>query len=54
MGAVSRGLSLQDFDNMEIGEIVDFCITYNNLNYGDDDEKETIREGTAVDAQIWL
>lgn len=39
-GAISRGLTLKDFDNMTIGQIVDYCKTYNDLNKSPE-EKET-------------
>lgn len=31
-GAISRGLTLRDFDTMTIGQIVDYCKTYNEIN----------------------
>ncbi|ERT57758.1 hypothetical protein [Peptoniphilus sp. BV3C26] len=39
-GAISRGLTLKDFDNMTIGQIVDYCKTYNDLNK-EPEEKDT-------------
>ena len=36
-----RGLTLKDFDNMTIGQIVDYCKTYNELNKPDEERKET-------------
>lgn len=31
-GAITRGLTLKDFEDMTIGQIVDYCKTYNELN----------------------
>lgn len=31
-GAISRGLTLRDFETMTIGQIVDYCKTYNEIN----------------------
>ncbi len=39
-GAITRGLTLKDFDNMTIGQIVDYCKTYNDLNKSPE-EKDT-------------
>lgn len=41
-GAIMRGLTLKDFDNMTIGQIVDYCKTYNDLNKTPEErDKET-------------
>ena len=41
VGAISRGLTLKDMDNLTIGQIVDYCIEYNNINgYTDENESE--------------
>lgn len=41
-GAITRGLTLKDFDSMTIGQIVDYCKTYNDLNKSPDEKaKET-------------
>lgn len=37
VGSTMRGMSLESFDNMTPGQIVDFCIAYNNVLY----EEET-------------
>lgn len=31
-GALSRGLNLRDFELMSLGQVVDYCITYNEIN----------------------
>ena len=38
--ALERGMSLSDFESMEIGAIVDFITTYNNLRHVDDDSDD--------------
>lgn len=49
-GAISRGLTLVDFKEMTIGQVVDYCIVYNNINTHDDKEKEqTTRKATQKD-----
>lgn len=41
-GAIMRGLNLKDFDGMTIGQIVDYCKTYNDLNKSlEERDKET-------------
>lgn len=47
--AIERGLSLVDFENMTVGMILDYIITYNNLNIKADDEEDEIREATQED-----
>lgn len=46
--ALERGLSLSDFEVMTIGMIIDYIITYNNLNINED-EKNEVREATQAD-----
>ena len=40
VGATSRGLSIDSFDQMNPGQVLDFCIAYNN-QMADDDEEDT-------------
>ena len=47
--AFERGLSLADFEIMTIGMIIDYVITYNNLQEVTDDEEETFREAGQSD-----
>ena len=47
VGAITRGLTLDDFDRLTIGQIVDFCIEYNDMQK--DEEKETTRAATQAD-----
>lgn len=50
-GALNRGLTLKDFNELTIGQIVEYCITYNEVNNTDDEEKEetTIKKATQED-----
>lgn len=44
--ALERGISLSDFNDLTIGMIIDYVITYNNLYNEKDDE---VREATQDD-----
>ncbi|MGE9896608.1 hypothetical protein ACQQ97_06950 [Anaerovoracaceae bacterium SGI.195] len=48
VGAVTRGLSLDSFYGMNPGQIIDYCIEYNNTMIADDEE-ESVRVGTQAD-----
>lgn len=39
-GAMMRGLQFADMKEMTIGEIVDYCIVYNNINTPTDEKEE--------------
>lgn len=54
-GAIQRGLTLSDFNDLTIGQIVDYCIEYNNSNYVEDEEQQedTVREATQEDMDRW-
>lgn len=52
VGAIERGITLSDFENMTVGMIMDYVITFNNLN-SKDEEKETIRDATQADFDAW-
>lgn len=45
--ALERGLTVQDFETMTIGMIMDYIITYNNLN--DEENNDNIAEATQAD-----
>ncbi|MFU0834012.1 MAG: Asp-tRNA(Asn)/Glu-tRNA(Gln) amidotransferase GatCAB subunit C [Oscillospiraceae bacterium] len=47
--AIERGLTLHDFNEMTIGMVLDYIITYNNLNAHGTNEEEQIREATQED-----
>ena len=40
VGAVMRGLSIDAFENMSPGQIVDYCIQYNNTINEEKEDKE--------------
>lgn len=46
--ALERGLTLRDFEDLTVGMIIDYIITYNNLNVNEDEEDE-VREATQAD-----
>jgi len=46
VSALSRGLSLSDFENLTIGMIIDFIITHDNMH---DDDEETEKEAGQSD-----
>ena len=50
--ALQRGLSLSDFEDMDIGGIVDYVVTYNNAYFTDEDNSNTnksVRKATQKD-----
>lgn len=47
--ALERGLSLQDFQVMTPGMIIDFIITYNNERLSDEEREDEVREATQAD-----
>ena len=50
--ALQRGLSLSDFEDMDIGGIVDYVVTYNNAYFTDEDNSNTnksVRKATQED-----
>lgn len=52
IGALSRGLTLSDLDNLRVGQIVDYAITYNKQNKPKDEnleDKETVKNATQED-----
>ncbi|MPN14338.1 hypothetical protein SDC9_161665 [bioreactor metagenome] len=50
VGASIRGMPLQMFEDMTIGQIVDYCITYNNMQDEEKDEDSPrIRKATQED-----
>lgn len=48
-GALTRGLTLTDFKNMTIGDVVDYCIAYNNAQYSDKKEEPKVRKASQKD-----
>ena len=51
--AVERGLSLSDFDEMTVGMIIDFIVTYNNENLTEEEKEEEMRSATQADFDRW-
>lgn len=47
VGASLRGLSLLMFDKMTPGQIVDYCIEYNNVVNSEESDKEERTAGQA-------
>lgn len=55
VGAVQRGLSMQDFTNLTIGQVVDYCIEYNNAQgIQANDNTDIIRQATQADWDSFL
>lgn len=50
--AKERGISFSDFEIMTVGMILDYIITYNNLNNKEDEEESTI-EATQSHFDSW-
>lgn len=49
-GAIARGLTLKDFENLTIGQLVDYAVTYNEMyNLENKEEKDTVRLATQAD-----
>ena len=42
VGAISRGLALSDLNGMTLGQVVDFCISYNENSETKEDEDDEI------------
>lgn len=51
LGAVSRGLTRADLDHMTLGQLVDYCITYNDAHANETtgDAEPAERRGTGDD-----
>jgi len=47
--ALERGLTLTDFENMTAGMILDYIITYNNLNLDEEEKQDEVRMATQAD-----
>lgn len=47
--AFERGLSLRDFEDMTVGMILDFIITFNNENLQDEDREDEVRMANQSD-----
>lgn len=49
VGATQRGLTVADFKDMNIGDIVDYVIEYNNMMHTEDPKKPGVRRATQAD-----
>ncbi len=49
IGALARGLHLSDFEQMTVGMIFDYCITFNNEHIPDEEKQDEIRMATQAD-----
>lgn len=49
VGALKRGISLKDFNDMTVGMIVGYITEWNNLNLSDEDKEEEIKEASQSD-----
>jgi len=47
--AIERGLTLRDFEDLTLGMILDYIITYNNDRLADDEKGDNIRMATQAD-----
>ena len=47
--ALERGLTLRDFEDLTLGMILDFIITFNNEQLADDEKEDSVREATQED-----
>mgnify|MGYP000896383935 CR=1 FL=1 len=47
--AIERGLTLRDFEELTLGMILDFIITYNNERLSEDEKEDSIRMATQAD-----
>lgn len=47
--ALERGLTLRDFEDLTLGMILGFIVTYNNEQLADDEKEESVRKATQED-----
>jgi len=47
--ALERGLTLRDFENLTLGMILGYIVTYNNEHLGDDEKEDSVRMATQAD-----
>lgn len=52
MAGIERGLSYESIQKMTIGQVVDFCIEYNNRNK--QEEKTDRRKATREDYRLFF
>jgi len=49
VAATSRGLTILDFEELELGQIIDYIITYDNSQIEDEKESEKEAEQSNFD-----
>jgi len=47
--AIERGLTLRDFEELTLGMILGYVVTYNNEHLDDNEKEDTVRQATQVD-----
>ncbi len=53
VGALKRGISLNDFNDLTVGMIIGYITEWNNHNLSDDERESTVREATQADFDAW-
>lgn len=56
LAGMERGLSMSDIRRMQVGQVVDFCIAYNNRQKRAEkqEEKPQRRKATQADIDAWF
>lgn len=49
VGALKRGISLNDFNDLTVGMIIGYITEWNNHNLSDDEKEEETRQATQAD-----
>ena len=49
VGALKRGISLNDFNNLTVGMIIGYITEWNNHNLSDDERESAVRNATQSD-----
>lgn len=47
--AIERGLTLRDFEDLTLGMIAGFIVTYNNERLTDEEKEDSVRTATQAD-----
>ena len=47
--AIERGLTLRDFEDLTLGMIIGFIVTYNNERLDNDEKEDDARPATQAD-----
>jgi hypothetical protein len=51
--AIERGLTLRDFEDLTLGMIIGFIVTYNNERLEEDEKEDGVRMATQADFDRW-